>query len=118
MKLSKNDVGEAVDVMFYRSIIGGLRYLTDTRPDITFAVGYLSRFMEAPTADHYAAVKHLLRYIAGTLDDGCAYEHGKGELKLTGYSDSDHAGDTDDRRSMSGTFFFLGENPISWQSKK
>ena len=118
LKLSKNGVGEAVDVTFYRSIMGGLRYLTHTRPDITFAVGYLSRFMEAPAKNHYAAVKHLLRYVAGTLDYGCSYERGRGELRLTGYSDSDHAGDEDDRKSTSGTFFFLGENPVNWQSQK
>jgi hypothetical protein len=99
-------------------VIGGLRYLTHARPDITFAVGYLSRFMEAPTTEHYAAVKHLLMYIAGTLDHGCAYSRGKGTLELTGYSDSDHAGDIDDRKSTTGVIFFLGGSPVSWQSQK
>ena len=74
--------------------------------------------MEAPAADHYAVVKHLLRYVAGTVDYGCAFVRGRGELKLTGYSDSDHAGDTDDRKSTSGMIFFLGESPVSWQSQK
>ena len=62
LKLSKDGVGDEVDVTYYRSIIGGLRYLTHTRLDISFAVGYLSRFMEAPAADHYASVKNLLCY--------------------------------------------------------
>jgi transposase InsO family protein len=118
LKLSKQGAGDSVDLTLYRSVIGGLRYLTHTRPDITFAVGYLSRFMEAPTTEHYAAVKHLLRYIAGTLDHGCAYSRGKGTLELTGYSDSDHAGDIDDRKSTTGVIFFLGGSPVSWQSQK
>jgi hypothetical protein len=118
LKLSKQGTGAPVDVTLYRSVIGGLRYLTHTRPDITFAVSYLSRFMEAPASEHYAAVKHLLRYVAGTLDHGCVYSCGKGELKLTGFSDSDHAGDTNDRKSTTGVIFFLGTSPVSWQSQK
>ena len=77
LKLSKDGVGEAVDVTFYRSIIGGLRYLVHTMPDISFAVGYLRRFMEEPAVDHYAAVKHLLRYIAGMINYGCTYARGE-----------------------------------------
>ena len=102
LKLSKDGVGDAVDVMYYQSIIGGLRYLVHTRPDISFAVGYLSRFMENPASEHYAAVKHLLRYVAGTPDHGCAYERGDGELQLTGYSDSDHAGITEREEDHDG----------------
>jgi hypothetical protein len=64
LKLSKTGDGEPVDATFFRSIVGSLRYLVHTRPDITFAVGYVSRFMEAPTTTHLAAVKHLLRYTA------------------------------------------------------
>jgi hypothetical protein len=118
LKLSKEGAGDPVDKVLFRSIIGGLRYLTHTRSDITFAVSYLSRFMEAPATDHYAAVKHLLRYVAGTLDYGCAYTRGKENLELTGYSDSDHAGDINDRKSTTGVIFFLGRSPVSWQSQK
>ena len=107
-----------MDATFYRSIVGSLRYLVHTRPDITFAVGYVSRFMEAPTAEHLAAVKHLLRDIAGTLNFGVRFEKGQGEAKLLGYSDADMAGDVDDRKSTTGIFFFLGRSPVSWQSQK
>ena len=115
LKLSKESSEKAVDATLYRSIIGSLRYLVHTRPDITFVVGYLSRFMEAPTSNHLAAVKHLLRYIAGTLKHGCVYRHGDGE-SLAGYSDSDHAGDMVSRKSTSGILFLLGNSPVSWQS--
>jgi hypothetical protein len=116
LKLSKE--GDPVDMLLYQRVIGGLRYLVHTRPDITFAVSFLSRFMEKPRASHYAAVKHLLRYIAGTLDHGCAYTRGNGAPELLGYSDSDHAGDIDDRKSTTGVIFFLGGGPVSWQYQK
>ena len=118
LKLSRDSKERPVDSSEYRSIIGGLRYLVHTRPDISFAVGYLSRFMEAPASDHYAAVKRLLRYVAGTLDYGCAYVRGKGTPELLGYSDADHAGDINDRRSTTGVLYFLGGSPVSWQSQK
>ncbi|KAF2306587.1 hypothetical protein GH714_019620 [Hevea brasiliensis] len=67
-KLSKVVEGETlVDTTLYRSIIGSLRYLVNTRPDITFSVGVLSRFMEKPTTTHMAAVKQVLRYLSRNL---------------------------------------------------
>ena len=75
--------------------------------------------MERPQQEHMAAVKHLLRYIAGTIDYGLLYsKHGNGELHLCGYSDSDLGGDVDDRKSTTGMIFFLGNMPVSWQSQK
>ena len=68
LKLSKHSMAAKVDAMRYRSIVGGLRYLTHTRSDITFAVWYVSRFMEDPREDHWTAVKRLLHYVKGTLD--------------------------------------------------
>ena len=117
LKLKKEDEGRAVDQSLYRSVIGRLRYLVHTRPDITYAVGIVSRFMERPTTTHWAAVKQILRYIQGTLNYGCRYVRG-GSGELLGYRDSDHAGDQGDRKSTSGNVFFLGENPISWTSQK
>jgi hypothetical protein len=118
LKLSKASSNPPVDKTLYRSIVGSLRYLVHTRPDIAFAVGYVSRFMEAPTTEHWSAVKHLLRYIAGTRSYGCVYRRGEEAMELIGYSDADHAGDCDDRKSTSGVFFFLGQSPVSWQSQK
>jgi hypothetical protein len=118
LKLSRTGAGKPVDATHYRSIVGGLRYLVHTRPDISYAVGYVSRFMEAPTSEHLAAVKHLLRYIAGTLSYGVTYRRGQGRQELLGYSDADLAGDVDDRKSTTGMVFFLGRSPISWHSQK
>ncbi|WVZ89817.1 LOW QUALITY PROTEIN: hypothetical protein U9M48_036175 [Paspalum notatum var. saurae] len=82
-----------LDATQYRSLIGGAE-VPHTRPDITFAVGYVSRFMEDPHKDHMAAVKHLLRYIAGSYELGFAYPRRKktSELELKGFSDSDIGG--------------------------
>jgi len=101
----------------YRSIVGSLRYLVNSRPDLAYSVGYVSRFMEAPTAEHLVAVKRVLRYVAGTLQFGCCYRRKK-EAQLVGYSDSDLAGDIDTRKSTTGVVFFLGGNVITWQSQK
>lgn len=117
LKLKKEDEAKPCDSSLYRSIIGSLRYLVHTRPDITHAVGIVSRFMEKPTVTHWTAVKQILRYVQGTLSYGCRYVQG-GNGGLLGYSDSDHAGDIGDRKSTSGQVFFLGENPISWTSQK
>lgn len=93
--------------------------MINTRPDIAYAVGIVSRFMESPTTQHLAVVKHILRYVSGTLNFGCYYEKkGSLEPKLVGYCDSDLAGDVDDRKSTTGTVFFLGSSLITWLSQK
>jgi hypothetical protein len=74
--------------------------------------------MENPTATHWAIVKQILRYVQGTLSLGCSFRKGEGVPVLLGYSDSDHAGDVNDRKSTSGIIFFLGGNIVSWSSQK
>jgi len=72
--------------------------------------------MANPAPHHIAAVKHLLRYLQGTLDWVLVY---KGDLKpLSGYTDADWGGDTATRRSTSGYIFNLGSGAISWSSKR
>lgn len=119
LKLSKESTSPPVEATMYRSLVGSLRYLVNTRPDLAFSVGYVSRFMEQPHEDHLAAVKHILRYIARTCGLGVFYVRKNGiEPILEGYSDSDLAGDVDSRKSTTGLIFFLGGGPISWQSTK
>lgn len=82
-----------------------------------FVTGLISRFMENPTHLHLQAAKRVLRYIKGTLDLGVFYKKG-GETTLIGYTDSDYAGDLDDRKSTSGYVFLLGGGAVAWMSKK
>ncbi|XP_066373529.1 uncharacterized mitochondrial protein AtMg00810-like [Miscanthus floridulus] len=90
LKLSKHSTAAKVDATHYWSIIGGLCYLIHTRPNIAFAVGYVSRFMEDPREDHWLTVKRLLRYVKGTLDQVIIFPKsgGMGGLRLTVFSEA------------------------------
>jgi hypothetical protein len=119
LKLSKNDKTPSVDKTKYRSVIGSLRYLVNTRPDIAYSVGIVSRYMEDPKASNWAAVKQSLRYLSRTVNYGCIYRKlNTSEARLTGYTDSDLAGDVDDRKSTSGSVFLLGTSLVTWGSQK
>ncbi|KAI5322336.1 hypothetical protein L3X38_031408 [Prunus dulcis] len=72
--------------------------------------------MHTPTEPHFAVVKRVLRYLAGTLTHGIHFTFGDVHLQV--YSDADWAGDVNDRRSKTGYVIFLGNNPISWCAKK
>ncbi|XP_065623228.1 secreted RxLR effector protein 161-like [Quercus suber] len=116
-KLSKDASGVDIDPTLYRSMIGSLLYLTASRPDIAFSVGVCARFQAAPKESHLTAVKQIIRYVNGTSDYGIWYTKDSNEC-LVGYSDADWAGCIDDRKSTSGGCFYLGNNLISWMSKK
>ncbi|GJW14728.1 zinc finger, CCHC-type containing protein [Tanacetum coccineum] len=117
LKLTKDGEGELINPTEYRSIVGGLRYLTHTRPDISFAVGVVSRFMEKPTEQHLQAVKGILRYVKGTLDHGLLYTRGESKVTITGYSDSDLANDVNDRKSTGGMAFYVNGNLVTGHLK-
>jgi histone deacetylase 1/2 len=55
------------DAFRYRSVVGGLQYLTFTRPEISFAVNKVCQFLSQPTEVHWEVVKRILRYVKGTL---------------------------------------------------
>ncbi|XP_060667179.1 uncharacterized mitochondrial protein AtMg00810-like [Ziziphus jujuba] len=116
-KLSKNDTGEKVNATMFRSIIGGLLFLTHTRPDIMFSVSYLSRFMHEPCEKHLRCAKRILKYVKGTAKYGLWFSS-KCSGELMGFSDSDWAGNEDDSKSTSGYVFTLGNGVFSWCSKK
>ncbi|XP_020578757.1 uncharacterized protein LOC110023608 [Phalaenopsis equestris] len=117
VKLSQFDEGKRIDPIFFKSLVGSLRYLTCTRPDILYAVGLVSRYMETPTVTHLKTAKRIMRYIKGTIDFGLFYSSSN-NFKLVGYSDSDWAGDMDDIKSTTGFVFFIGDTAFTWMSKK
>jgi hypothetical protein len=118
LRLSRDSTTEEVDATLYHRIIGCLWYLIHNRPDLTYAVGYVTRFLERPTEEHLQAVKKILRYIIGTLQYGLRYGRRTGTTRLVGYCDSDLASDIDTRKSTTGALFFLGKSLVSWQSLK
>ncbi|XP_071686855.1 uncharacterized mitochondrial protein AtMg00810-like [Rutidosis leptorrhynchoides] len=101
----------------YRSLVGALRYLTITRPDISYAVNQVSQFLQSPTMDHFQAVKRILRYVKGTITYGLSFLHSTKPTFL-GYSDADWARCIETRRSTYGYSIFLGGNLVSWSAKK
>ncbi|XP_039815164.1 uncharacterized mitochondrial protein AtMg00810-like [Panicum virgatum] len=116
-KLSATDGAPVADPSEYRSIAGALQYLTLTCPDLAYAVQQVCLFMHDPREPHLALLKRILRYVKGTLSFGLHL--GVGPVQsLTAYSDADWAGCPDSRRSTSGFCVYLGDNLISWSSKR
>lgn len=102
----------------YRQAVGNLLFLSQvTRPDIAFAVNYVSRFLNNPTSVHWTMVKRIIRYVKGTTNFGLYYKSNV-NLCLSVYSDSDYAGDLVTRRSTSGHVFMLGLSTVSWQAQR
>ncbi|CAK9816498.1 Retrovirus-related Pol polyprotein from transposon TNT 1-94 [Anthophora quadrimaculata] len=101
----------------YRELIGSLMYLAAaTRPDITYAVSYLSQFLTCYDKTHWAATKRVLRYLKHTMD--LSIEYGPTDEPLKGYVDADWANCPADRRSYTGYAYVLANGAISWNSRK
>ncbi|GJW89632.1 putative ribonuclease H-like domain-containing protein [Tanacetum coccineum] len=115
--LTKDEEATDVDVHLYRSMIGSLMYLTASRPDIMFAVCACSRFQVTPKTSHLNAVKRIFKYLKGKPNLGLWYPK-ESPFDLEAYSDSDYAGASLDRKSITGGCQFLGRRLISWQCKK
>ena len=112
---------EENDIRKYREIVGSLVYaMTCTRPDLAWVVTKLSQNLSKPTDVDWMTVKHVLRYVKGTLELKLWYKKSKNGLKIEGYSDSDWASCADDRRSTTGYYFCLNAAgpPVSWKSRK
>nr|GFA94016.1 ribonuclease H-like domain-containing protein [Tanacetum cinerariifolium] len=106
-----------IDPTLYRSLAGSLQYLTFTRPDITYAVQQVCLYMHDPQEPHFFALNWILRYVQGTLDYGLQLFSYTIDSLIT-YSDVDWAGCPTTRRSTSGHCVFLGNNLLSWSSKR
>ncbi|KAK9078427.1 hypothetical protein SSX86_002484 [Deinandra increscens subsp. villosa] len=115
--LTSESGSKFVEATKYRQLIGSLRYLVHTRPDLCLSVGIVSRFMQAPRDAHLAAVKQILRYVKGTIHYGIEYGAG-GDDKLIGYCDSTYASDPEDGKGTNGALFYLSDKVITWSTEK
>ena len=106
-----------VNNTLYRQLIGCLLYLTHTRTDISYAVSVYLIYMDQPHEIHWREAKRILNFVQGTRTHEIFYK-AKSDLDLVGFTDSDWAGDSIDRKSTSGYVFMLTKGPISWSSKK
>ncbi|KAK4390013.1 Retrovirus-related Pol polyprotein from transposon RE2 [Sesamum angolense] len=101
----------------YRRLVGKLIYLTVTRPDISFAVGLVSQFMDKQRLVHWEAALRILKYIKASPGKGLLFKR-HGHVKIEAYSDADYAGAKDDRKSTFGYCTYVGGNLVTWRSKK
>ncbi|GJV77226.1 retrovirus-related pol polyprotein from transposon TNT 1-94 [Tanacetum coccineum] len=101
-KLDEDTQGKAVDPTHYRGMIGTRMYLTASRPNLTFAVCMCARYHSKPTEKYLHAVKRIIKYLRGTVNQGLWYPKDS-SIALTAYADADHAGCQDTRRSTSGS---------------
>jgi Reverse transcriptase (RNA-dependent DNA polymerase) len=106
------EAGESVDKERYQRLVGRLIYLSHIRPDISFAVSMVSRYMHVPRKDYMDAAYQILRYLKSASGKRLIYQK-NGHLNIEGYCDLDWASCADDRKSMSGYYMFVGDNLIS-----
>jgi hypothetical protein len=116
-KLSATKGDLLPDATDYRSLAGGLHYLTLTSPDISYAVQQICLHMHVPRTSHLILVKRVLWYIRGTLDFGLQLR-ASSSTTLTTYSDADWVGCPDSHRSTYGYCIYYGDSLISWFPKR
>ncbi|XP_041007968.1 uncharacterized mitochondrial protein AtMg00810-like [Juglans microcarpa x Juglans regia] len=112
VKLRREESDLLADPSLYRKLVGSLVYLTITRPDISFAIQQVSRFLQTPRHLHLAAVHRIIRYVMGNSARGLFFP-ANNSPRLTTYSDADWASYADTHRSIIGWCVFLGDALIS-----
>lgn len=102
----------------YQSKVGSLNFAANqTRPDISFATGYVARYASNPDQTHMDAVNRIFAYLKNDAKRAITYSKKHG-FELKGFVDSDFAGCEDSRRSTSGWVFTLAGGPVSWSSQR
>ncbi|KAF7776722.1 hypothetical protein Agabi119p4_5115 [Agaricus bisporus var. burnettii] len=103
----------------YLNAVGALQYLaTMTRPDIAYAVSYLGRFNSNPAPAHWLAVKHLFRYLIGTMHYKLVYRASDSEELFTTYSDASHGACKATGRATGGYVTLVSGAAVGWSSKR
>lgn len=110
---SENEVNK----LSYQRLVGKLIYLSHTRPDICYAVSYVSQYMHSPTNCHLSAVMRILRYLKGAPGQGLFFKK-TADKSISIFTDADWGGSKKDMRSTSGYATYLWGNLVTWRSKK
>jgi hypothetical protein len=101
----------------YRSIIGVLMHIANyTRPDISFAVSYLARFVNSLSTSKFARVSDVVKYLNGTSTFALHLGGTNEDCPLYAWCDSDFAACTDTRKSTTGYVVQCGLGSICWKS--
>ena len=98
-------------------MIGSLLYLIASKLDLCYSVGICARYEACPKESHLSVVKKIIKYVSGTTEFELWYSHDS-SITLMGYCDADWVGNSNDRKNTSRRCFFLGNNLVSWFSKK
>ena len=113
----KKNKGEPISQLKYSQMIGSLLYIANkSRPDISYAVGRLSRYTHSPSKEHWVALERVFKYLKGTLDYSLSYSGFSSVVE--GFSDTNWITDNLDIKSTTGYVFLFGGAAISWGSKK
>ncbi|XP_019436001.1 PREDICTED: uncharacterized protein LOC109342478 [Lupinus angustifolius] len=119
---ASNELGEdsSLDKTLYRQVMGCLRYVCNTRPNIAYRVRLVSRYMDSLRKSNLLTAKMILRYVKGIVEHGLMLPSKANSTNhsILGFSDADWCGDKSDRNSTTSYVFMLGSAPISWCSKK
>jgi hypothetical protein len=117
VKLTATCTSPEIDATLYRQLVGILLYLTHIRPDLSFVVGLVARYIQTPHESHWKVAKSILRYVCGTVQFEMHYSS-KGTPLLVGLIDSNWVSDPDDQKSTTSYVFSLSSRPIDWACKK
>ena len=117
VKLTVDFFSKSVDPSLHKSMIGGLLYLTASRPDISYSVRVCAKYQANPKKSHMTALKRIIKYVKTTVEFGVWYSKDTSDV-LAGYSDADWAWNANDRKSISGSCLYMGNNLVSLMSKK
>ncbi|XP_030923214.1 uncharacterized protein LOC115950105 [Quercus lobata] len=117
LQIRQQDSGKSVDSSIYRRMIGRLLYLTASRPDISYNMGVYARYQANPKESHMIILKRIIKYVKTTANFSMWYSKDTNDV-LVGYSKANWAGNADDRKSILGDCFYVGNNLLSWMSTK
>lgn len=116
-KFSMEYLSKDANQRMYRSMIGSLLYVTNSRPDVMQAIGQIACFQGEPKESHVVVVKRIFWYLKGTIDFGLWYPKGN-DFSTTTYTNADWPGSIDHRKSTNGFTFYLGGCFVSCLRKK